>query len=136
MQLNPYVHFDGRCEEAFNFYQRTLGRKIEMMLRYEGMPSADHVPAEWRSKIGHAHLIVGDQVFMGCDAPPSCYQKPQGFSASIHVQDPSEAERIFRELSQDGSIRMPIQETFRAVRFGMLTDRYGIPWMVNCGKEA
>lgn len=136
MQLNPYVHFDGRCEEAFKFYQQTLGGKIEMLLKYEGMPSAEHVPADWRSKIGHAHLTVGDQVFMGCDAPPSCYQKPQGFSASIQVKDPNEAERIFRELSQDGSIRMPIQETFWAARFGMLTDRYGIPWMVNCGKEA
>lgn len=136
MQLNPYVHFDGRCEEAFQFYQQTLGGKIEMLVRYDAMPSADHIPAEWRGKIGHAQLAVGDQVFMGCDAPPSHYRKPQGFSASIHVKDPSEAERIFRDLSREGSIGMPIQETFWARRFGMLTDRYGIPWMVNCGKEA
>ena len=88
MQLNPYVHFDGRCEEAFHFYQQTFGGTIEMLLRYESMPSADPIPAEWRSKIGHAHLTVGDQVFMGCDAPPSQYQKPQGFSASIQVKDP------------------------------------------------
>lgn len=136
MQLNPYVHFDGRCAEAFQFYQQTFGGKIEMLMTYEAMPSAQHIPPDWRGKIGHAHLTVGNQVLMGCDAPPSVYQKPQGFSASIQMKDPNAAERIFRELSQDGSIRMPIQETFWAERFGMLTDRFGIPWMVNCGKEA
>jgi len=123
-------------KKHFQFYRQTFGGKIEMLLKYEAMPSAEHVPAEWRGKIGHAHLTVGDQMLMGCDAPPNVYQKPQGFSASIQVKDPNEAERIFRELSRDGSIRMPIQETFWATRFGMLTDRYGIPWMVNSGKEA
>ena len=98
MQLNPYVHFDGRCEDAFQFYRQTFGGKIEMLLKYEAMPSAEHVPAAWRGKIGHAHLTVGDQTLMGCDAPPSVYQKPQGFSASIQVKDPNEAERIFLEL--------------------------------------
>jgi PhnB protein len=71
MQLNPYVHFDGRCAEAFQFYRQTVDDKIEMLLKYEAMPSAEHVPVEWRGKIGHAHLTVGDQMLMGRDAPPS-----------------------------------------------------------------
>lgn len=134
MQLNPYLHFNGQCEEAFNFYQRSLGGKIEAMLSHQGTPAESCVPAEFCNKIMHARLILGDQVLMGCDATPDRYQKPQGFSANIQVANPAEAERIFGELAQDGTVQMPIQETFWATRFGMVVDRFGIPWMVNCSK--
>jgi PhnB protein len=132
MQLNPYLVFDGRCEAAFNFYQKVLGGKIEAMLPHEGTPAEAHVPPEWRKKIMHARLVVGDKVLMGSDAPPDRYQAMKGFSVTIGLSDPAEAERIFDELAKDGIIHMPIQPTFWASRFGMLVDRFGTPWMINC----
>jgi PhnB protein len=136
MQLNPYLFFNGDCEAAFKFYEQNLGAKIEAMMPHEGSPAAGHVPAEWGSKILHARLRIGDQVLMASDAPPSSFEKQQGFSINIGVNDPSEAERIFRALAENGKVTMPIAETFWAVRFGMLVDRFGIPWMVNCEKAA
>ena len=79
-----------------------------------------------------ARLIVGDQVLMGSDAPPAHFQKPQGFSVSIGIEKPEDAERIFHALADSGTVIMPIQKTFWAIRFGMLVDRFGIPWMINC----
>jgi PhnB protein len=134
MQLNNYLYFDGQCEAAFKFYEKCLGGKIEGMMTHEGTPAASNVPAEWLKKILHARLVVGDAVLMASDAPPEHYSKPQGFSINIAVTDPGEADRLFRALSEGGNVTMPIAETFWAVRFGMLTDKFGIPWMVNCEK--
>jgi PhnB protein len=137
VQLNSYLHFDGQCEAAFKFYAKSLGGKIEAMIPHEGSPAADHVPAEWRSKIMHARLSLGDQLLMGSDVPPASYQKPQGFSVNIQVKEPADAERIFRALGENAKATlMPMQETFWAVRFGMLVDQFGTPWMVNCEKAA
>jgi PhnB protein len=134
MQMNPYLYFDGNCEEAFKFYERVLGVKILTMMTHEGTPAAEHVPAEWRSKIIHARLAIGEQVLMASDAPPENFQKQGGFSLNLGTNDPAEAERIFRALAENGTETMPIAETFWAVRFGMLVDRFGIPWMINCEK--
>lgn len=136
MQMNPYLFFDGQCEEAFKFYAKLLGGKIEAMMTHEGTPAADQVPAEWRSKIIHARLNLGGQILMASDAPPDRQQKPQGFSINISVESPAEAERLFHALEENGAVTMPIGETFWATRFGMLTDRFGIPWMINCEKAA
>ena len=136
MQLSPYLSFNGQCEEAFKFYEKCLGGKIDAMMPHEGSPAADHVPAEWRSKILHARMVIGDQVLMASDAPPNQFHPPQGFSVSIQVTDSGEAERIFRALTENGTVTMPIAETFWAARFGMLVDRFGIPWMINCDKAA
>jgi PhnB protein len=133
MQLNSYLTFNGQCEEAFKFYAQCLGGKIELMMPHAGSPVEAHVPPEWRDKILHATLVVGEAVLMGSDAPPGHYEQPKGFSVSLHLKDPSEAERIFDTLSEGGTVRMPLEQTFWAVRFGMLVDRFGIPWMVNCG---
>jgi len=132
MQLNAYLTFNGQCEEAFKFYERCLGGKIVAMMPHEGTPVAEHVPAEWRNKILHARLTVGDQVMMGSDAPPGRYEEPKGFSVSVQIKDPAEAERIFQALAENGKVQMPIQQTFWAARFGMLMDQFGIPWMINC----
>jgi PhnB protein len=134
MQMNPYLLFDGQCEAAFKFYEKSLGGKIETMMRHEGTPAADQVPTEWRTKILHARMTVGGQLLMGSDAPPGRQQKPQGFSLNIGTKDSAEAERIFETLSEGGAVTMPIAETFWAHRFGMLVDRFGIAWMVNCEK--
>ena len=136
MQLNPHLHFNGDCESAFKFYEKCLGGKITFMMPHEGTPVADQVPGEWRKKILHASLKVGDHVLMGADTPPDHYQKPQGFSVTLGMQDPAEAERVFHALAENGTVQMPLQETFWAARFGMLIDRFGIPWMINCEKTA
>jgi PhnB protein len=132
MQLNAYLLFDGQCEAAFKFYEQCLGGKIEAMFAHAGTPAEEQVPPEWRDKILHATLNVGGGILMGSDAPPGRYEAPRGFSVSIGIADPLEAERIFHALAENGTVRMPIQKTFWASRFGMLVDRFGIPWMVNC----
>jgi len=137
MQMNPYLTFKGQCEAAFKFYEKVLGGKIVAMMPHEGTPAADHVPAEWRSKIMHARLMLADdKVLMGSDAPPGMHEEMKGFSVTLGIDKPAEAERIFHALAEDGTVRMPIQETFWAARFGMLTDRFGTPWMINCEKAA
>jgi len=137
MQMNPYLTFKGQCEAAFKFYEKVLGGKIVAMMPHEGTPAADHVPAEWRGKIMHARLVLDDdRVLMGSDAPPGMQEEMKGFSVTLGVDKPADAERIFHALAEDGTVRMPIQETFWATRFGMLTDRFGTPWMINCEKAA
>lgn len=132
MPLNPYLNFNGQCEAAFNLYEKVLGGKIEFKMTHGESPMADKVSADWQKKIMHATLRVGDNVLMGSDAPPQYYQKPQGFSVSYSAKKPEDAERIFKALSEKGSVQMPLQQTFWAKRFGMFTDQFGIPWMINC----
>jgi PhnB protein len=137
MQLNPYLFFDGRCEQAFEFYAKVLGGKIEAMLRHEGSPAESHVGPEWGKKIMHARLVVGDTALMASDAPPDRSDGAmKGFSVTLGVEKPAEAERIFHALAENGTVRMPIEKTFWAERFGMLVDRFGTPWMINCEKSA
>ena len=136
LQLNPYLSFNGQCEAAFKFYERLLGGKIECIMPYESRPTDYPVPAEWRKNILHVTLRVGDQVLMGADVPPDRYKKPQGFSITLGLKDPAEAERIFQALTEIGTVEMALQETFWAVRFGVLVDRFGIPWTVNCERPA
>jgi PhnB protein len=134
MQLNTYLIFNGQCEAAFKFYEQAIGAKIKFMMTHGESPMAAHVSPEWRSKIIHGTLALGEQVLMASDAPPEHYEKPQGFSVSIEVTDPADAERKFQALSEGGKVTMPMQETFWAQRFGMAVDQFGIPWMVNCPK--
>ncbi len=136
MQFETYLHFDGDCEDAFKFYQQCFGGKIEAMLPHAGSPVECSVPAEWRNKIMHARLIIGDAALMGCDAPPNHFETPKGFSVALHISDPAEAERIFQALEKGGKVRMPLQQTFWAARFGMVVDRFGTPWMINCTQAA
>ena len=132
MKMNPYLYFSGQCEAAFKFYEQVLGGKIEIMLPHTGTPAAEHVPADWGNKIMHARLNIEGQTLMGSDAPPEHYAQPKGFSVALQIKEPAEAERIFQALASEGKVQMPIQKTFWAARVGMLVDRFGIPWMVNC----
>jgi len=132
MQLNPYLSFNGQCEAAFRFYEKCLGGKIEAMVTYAETPMAGELPPEWRGKIVHARLRAGDHLLMAGDPPPPHYEPMKGCSVSITVKEPAEAERLFHALAEGGTVRMPIQQTFWSVRFGMFTDRFGIPWMINC----
>lgn len=134
MRLNPYLSFEGNCKEAFQFYAKTLGTEIVMMMTYADTPMAAQATPEVREKIAHAQLRVGEVVLMGSDSPHGSYTKPQGFHVTLGIDAPAEAERIFNVLAEQGSVQMPLAETFWAWRFGMLVDRFGIPWMVNCEK--
>jgi PhnB protein len=117
---------------CIKFYEKCLGGKIEAMMTHGQSPTVQQVSPEWRNKIIHARMTVGGTVLMGSDALSDRYQEPQGFSLSVGVKDAAEAERVFQELEQSGKVQMPQQKTFWAVRFGMVVDRFGIPWMVNC----
>ena len=132
MQMNPYLSFNGDCETAFKFYERCLGAKSGEMFRYGGSPMADQAPADWADKIMHGSLIIGDQLVMGADVAPDKYEEPKGISLSLHIKSTDEAERVFQELSEDGSVVMPLQKTFYAERSGVVVDRFRIPWLVNC----
>jgi PhnB protein len=132
MQINPYLHYNGNCEEALKFYAEVLRGKVVAMATFGSSPMAEQTPPEFRQKIMHGRIDIGAQIIMGSDAPPDRFSRPQGFSVSINTDSPAEAERIFAALTQGGSVTMPLQQTFWAQRFGMGMDRFGIPWMVNC----
>lgn len=134
MQIIPYLTFAGDCAEAFRFYEEALEGEIQALLPFEGNPGCEEMPAEWRDKVLHACLKVGDFLLMGSDPPPQMRRQPAGISVNLNVETPAEAERVFQALSEGATVHMPLGETFWAQRFGMLTDRYGTPWMVNCSK--
>ncbi len=134
MKITPYLNFNGTCEAAFKFYEHVLGGKIEGPMIYGESPVAGDFPPEFHSKVMHVQLTVGDQELMGSDAPPGHFEDAKGTSVSISIEDTTEAERIFNALAENGTVTMPIQETFWAARFGMVTDQFGIPWMINCDK--
>jgi PhnB protein len=136
MQIDTYLSFNGRCEAAFQFYAKVLDGKIEFMMTHGDSPMAAQTAPDWQNKIMHARLRVGSKVLLGSDAPPQYYAKPAGFSVSLGVPDPAEAERLFQALAENGTVTMPIQKTFWSERFGMLVDQFGIPWMVNCDPNA
>lgn len=134
-QTGPHLHFKGNCGEAFRFYAATFGGNIEFSMTYGEAPGAEQVPPELRDQVIHARLNLGNaQLVMGMDASPDRYHAPQGFNLMASVDEPADAERIFNALSKDGIITMPFGETFWARAFGMCTDRFGIPWMVNCAR--
>jgi PhnB protein len=133
MRWNPYLAFDGNCEAAFKFYERCLGGKIVAMITYADMPSGQPVAPEHAKRIMHARLVTGDQVLMGGDAPAGMpFKGIHGCSVAVQVDKPEDAERLFKALSEKGTVDMPMQETSWAIRFGMLKDQFGVPWMVNC----
>jgi PhnB protein len=135
VQMNPYLSFKGDCEAAFKLYERCLGGQLGPLFRYAGTPLADQVPRDWSDKIMHGSLTVGDQVIMGGDVAPDRYEEPKGFSMSLHLKRTADADRIFHELAGGGRVVMPLEKTFWAARFGMLVDRFGIPWLVNCDSD-
>jgi len=136
MKLNPYLAFDGRCREAFEFYEKALGGKIAFMQSIGESPMAGSMPPEAHGRIMHVTLQIGDQVLQGADAPPGQFTEPAGFCVATEFDDVAEGERVFNALAQDGMVRMPFQETFWAQGFGMVIDQFGTPWIVNAGQAA
>ncbi len=138
MLVQPYLFFDGRCDEALEFYRRALGAEVTMLMRYRESPDPvppDMLPPGAEDKVMHASVRIGETTVMAsdgrCQGPPSF----QGFSLSVSVADNAEAERVFEALSDGGQVQMPLGKTFFSSKFGMLTDRFGIGWMVIVGAE-
>lgn len=132
----PYLTFNSDCEEALAHYTKVLGAKIEMMMRNGDAPPGMPYAPERKDKIMHVRFSIGGDVLMASDAPPEYYQgKPQGISVSLQIADVDEAKRKFEALVEGGSVMMPFGPTFWSKGFGMGTDRFGIPWMINSPAE-
>ncbi|MFL5484284.1 MAG: VOC family protein [Gemmatimonadaceae bacterium] len=132
LEVSAYVSFKGDCEEAFKCYEEVLGATPGLLFRYADSPMADVVPEGWDSKIMHGSVRIGGKLLEGADVPPERYEKPQGFSLTLNVTDADDAERLFESLGSGGQVVYPIAKTFWSERFGMVVDRFGIPWMINC----
>ena len=132
MLMQPYLFFNGRCEEAVDFYCSALDAKVEMVMRYRESPepAADQsLPQGWDDKIMHAAIYVGDLLLMmsdGCDTDGTF----SGFSLALSLKSPADVDRYFNALSKGGKVTMPLAKTFWSPRFGMLTDRFGVSWML------
>jgi PhnB protein len=137
MQVQPYLFFEGRCEEALQYYSKHLGAKVEMLMRYKESPQppmpGTNVPGD---KVMHASLRIGDTQIMASDGNCAGKTKFDGFSLALTARDDAEAKRFFNALADGGQVRMPLTATFFASSFGMLADRYGVGWMVMAPKAA
>jgi PhnB protein len=130
MQVQPYLFFDGRCEEALEFYKRALGAEVQMLMRFKDNPEPQANPTGAGDKIMHTSFRIGDSTVMASDG--RCQGQPsfQGFALSLTASDDAEAERLFAALEDGGQVQMPLAKTFFSSRFGMVADRFGVPWMI------
>jgi PhnB protein len=130
MQVQPYLFFDGRTEEALEYYRSALGAEVTFLLRFKECPEPSHIPSGAADKVMHASLRIGDTTVMASDG--QCQGRPsfQGVSLSLTASDEAEAERLFTALADGGQVQVPLAKTFFSPRFGMVTDRFGVPWMV------
>ena len=131
MKIFPYLNFPGTCAEAFTFYAETLRGEITFMQTHGDSPMKDMVGADWQDKVMHATFQVGDQQIAGSDAPLHMQANPAGFMVTINPTDPDHAKRIFAAFKEGGEVKMELQETFWTPLFGMVTDRFGTPWMIS-----
>ena len=131
MNVTPYLMFNGRCEEAINFYKAELGAEVLALLRFkENPPPADKVPANWDNKVMHSSFKIGDTQIKATDGDSADKPGFSGVTLSIQVNNEAEAERAFNGLSKGGQVKMPLGKTFFSPRFGMVSDRFGVSWMV------
>jgi PhnB protein len=131
MQVKPYLSFNGRCEEAFEFYKQAVGAEVVALWRFRDAPPGSGAEPEMGDKVMHASLRIGDSYIMASDGRCEPDAKLCGFSLSLGVTSVEEGERIFAALGKDGSVTMPFAPTFWAPGFGMLVDQFGVSWMVN-----
>lgn len=130
MSVNPYLTFPGTCAEALTFYENALGAAVNMRPTHAETPAPGN--PEWSAKIMHANFTILGTQLMASDAPPGMYRKPAGFRVALNLTEPDKAKTWFDALAAGGTVDMPLQKTFWASAFGMVTDRFNIPWMVNC----
>ena len=130
MQVQPYLFFDGRCEEAIAFYRKALGAEVEMLMRFKDAPESAMTPPGSADKVMHASLKIGGSMVLASDGHCGGKASFQGFSLSITAADDAEADRLFNALADGGQVQMPLAKTFFSSRFGMVADRFGVGWMV------
>ncbi len=135
MNVQPYLFFDGRCDEALDFYKTTLGATVDMLMHFKDAPDQSMVTPESREKVMHCAFHVGDTQVLASDG--HCAGKPtfQGFGLALSAKDNAEAERLFADLGNGGQVQMPMTETFFATRFGMVADKFGVGWMILAGQK-
>jgi PhnB protein len=130
MRLHTYLNYGGNCAQAFRFYEQHLGGTITMLMTHGEQPNPQNVPPEWKDKVLHARITLGETELMGADIPPDRFKPMRSAYLSLSVDSSQEAERIYRLLSDGGEIFMPMEETFFAFRFAMLRDKFGTSWML------
>jgi PhnB protein len=130
MKLSTYLNYGGNCEQAFRFYEKHLGGKINFMMTHGQNPDASTVPDNWKNAILHAHMFIGENEIMASDVPPDRFQPMRSVYLTLSADSNEEAERIHALLCDGGQIFMPMQETFFAFRFSMLRDKFGTSWMI------
>ena len=136
MSVTPYLFFDGRCEEAIEFYKKTLGAEVEMMMRFKDAPDKTMCTPGTENKVMHACLRIGGTDVMASDGRVQGKPKFEGFALSLNPKDEADAERLFKALADGGQVQMPLAETFFAKSFGMVADRFGVGWMIIVEKKA
>ena len=133
MQVQPYLFFDGRCEEAIDFYRKTLDAEVVMLMRFKESPDPPQpgmCPPGSDDKVMHASLRIGETTVMASDGRCQGQPRFEGFSLSLTVPDEARAERLFAALGDGGQVQMPLAKTFFSPRFGMIADRFGVSWMI------
>ena len=135
MQVSIHLSFNGDCRQAMESYCALMNGEIVSMTTFGATPAGKEVSDEWQDKIVHATMSLGGVMVATADIPSERYQPPQGFNMFIELEDPDEANRVFEVLAEGGEVQMPIQETFWSRRFGVVVDRFRIPWEVNCSQE-
>lgn len=131
--MTPYLTYNGNCREAMQFYCDRLGASLQMLMRIGDAPMADQIPADQHDRVMHARIQLNGLVLMASDAMSGFpFEGYKGFSLSLNPTDPAEAERLFAALADGGTVTMALEKTFWARLFGTVTDRFGVPWMVNC----
>jgi PhnB protein len=130
MQVQSYLFFDGRCEEAIDFYKKTLGAEVGMLMRWKDSPDKSMCTPSNENKVMHASLKIGETRVMASDGRNTGNPEFKGFALSVNAKDEADADRLFNSLSAGGNVMMPLGKTFFSPRFGMTTDKFGVNWMV------
>ena len=136
MQVETYLQFDGRCDEAIDFYRKTLGAEVEMLMRFKDSPDQTMCAPGSAEKVMHSSLRIGSTRLMASDGMCQGKVKFQGFSLSLVVPDDVEAQRLFTALGDGGEVQMPLTKTFFSSSFGMVADRFGVSWMIVVENKA
>jgi PhnB protein len=130
--VNPYLSFNGDCEQAFDLYKSVFGGEYQGLMRWGDNPDCGEMPADQKNQVMHVALPIGDTVLMGSDSPMGPAERGSAYTVAVGSKDIGETEKIFNGLADGGQVTMPLQKTFWGATFGMLTDKFGVAWMINC----
>jgi PhnB protein len=130
MPIQPYLFFEGRCEEAIEFYKQAVGARVEMLMRFKQCPDQSMISPGSGEKVMHAAIMIGDATVLVSDGRNTGKPNFQGFSLTIYAKDEAEADKLFDALGDGGDVRMPLAKTFFSPRFGVVADKFGVGWMV------